>query len=87
MSAMGIRTIAFGMVFVLIALFVLAKLYAKKSEEKNKFDGLYAEIIFHHKNMTEFNAQTCCEEIVEKLGISPEKAKEMLINDGLITAQ
>lgn len=87
MTTMEIRTIAFGMVFVLIALFVLAKFYAKKSEEKNKSEGLYAEIIFHHKGKTEFNSQECCKEIVEKLGISSEEAKKMLIKDGLITAQ
>jgi len=81
---MGIRAIAFGMVFVLITLFVMAKLYAKKSKEKNKREGLYAEIIFKHKQKTEFNGMLCAEEISLKLGVSLDAAKDMLTQDGLL---
>ena len=82
---MNIRVIAFGMVFILIALFILTKLYAKTSQEKNKREALYAEIVFKHREMPEFDTQQCLLEISKALDISQENARQMLVKDGIIS--
>ena len=81
---MSIRFIAFGMVIVLIGLFVVAKLLEKKMSKQSIDEAKYAEIIFAHKQNPR-DKKSLIEEVSKALHLTQEQAVSKLQKDNVLT--
>lgn len=82
---MSVRVIAFGMVFILVFLFVAVKLAGKRMARQSQTEAAYADIIFRYKeNPTEESLQQCIEEVSRHFNMSSEDTLLKLKNDGVV---
>ena len=81
---MSIRVIAFGMVAVLLGLFLLLKLFEKKLKKQSRQEAAYAEIVFTFKQSEENDIENCIKKVSETLNLTKEQAVSKLKQDKII---
>lgn len=81
---MSIRFIAFGMVIVLLGLFLFVRLFEKKFKKQSKSEAAYAEIVFSFKQEAEGDIENCIKLVCEALGLTKEQAVSKLKSDKVI---
>jgi hypothetical protein len=82
---MSIRVIAFGMVAVLLGLFLVAKLLDKKLKKQSRLEAVYAEIVFSYKQSAKKDIDNCILLVSEALSLTKEQAAAKLKHDKIIT--
>lgn len=82
---MSVRVIAFGMVFILVGLFLAARLLKESMANRSKQEASYAEIIFRYKdNPTDESLSQCISELKAALGMSEDDVRAKLKHDGVL---
>lgn len=81
---MSIRFIAFGMVVILLGLFLFVRLFEKKLKKKSHKEAVYAEIVFSFKQSNEGDIDNCIKLVCEALGLTKEQAVSKLKADKVI---
>ena len=81
---MSIRVIAFGMVFILVALFVFLRIMEKSLKKKSRLEAFYADAVFKFKeNPSESSYTNCIKSVSSILDLNAEDAERQLKKDGI----
>ena len=79
---MSIKVIAFGMVFILAALFIYLRFFEKKLRSDSFNEALYAEAVLKYKQDNDL--AKCLNSITDTLKISESDARSLLKKDRII---